>query len=931
MTRLITCGWESGGPVEEKYVSLVNTPDISATEKRSGNYALFCDTTSQTAEYVEHTHTNFAAINSETLFVRFWFRFSGAPAFNTRVLAVRWASTTVQSVFLGTDRTMYLTNFTGNRSAVLAANTWHLVEFRARPLTGADEWELRVNGTVVVNSTAASGEGSLNFITIGLNAAPDTPGISAYFDDFAVNNSAGTSENSWPDPDGKIIALKPISDNARVMWTGGAGGTTNLYDAVNNTPPIGHSTETNLTQIEHPGGSATSNDDYDANMESYTTGGIGASDTIKVVVPVCIHGEDVSTGTKILATQVVSNPAGTLNNQFNAGDDAGALGIYPSFWKPGSEDAVYAPTPTLGTSPVMRVRRLLATGTRVASVCGMYLMVEYVPAPSGVSINVPLGQLALSGLVGLPTAQPAVPLGQIVFTGAVPALGQTLSVPLGQLVLSGLVPVPTAQPGVPLGQLTFAGLTPSGRVDAATPLGQIALSPLTPVPTAQAGVPLGQLVFTGFVPTISGQAVTIEVPLGQLTFAGLVPSAALSLAVPLGQLAFAGLAPNPTAQPGVPLGQMAFAGLAPSGLAGPIVPLGALGFTGLGPSGRIDAATPLGQLAFAGLVPAGVGPNVPLGSLSFIGLVPTPTAQAGVPLGSIGLSALTTSPTGRPSVPLGGITLTALSPSASSRPSVPLGQISFTGLPPEQAGQDSRVAPLGQLAFAGLTPSGAIAAPVPLGQLTLTGLVPSGALSMAIPLGNLSVSPLTPSAMALPSVPLGALSLNGLNPSATIEALAALGLITFTGKVPSLIEGGLIGLFAGGEGFTFPSFNGGVINIYAAFSSGPIRLELDRPMDPEGLVYTDESFYFVIPDVTLTTNGVTNPVVNAGDVDSFTYTVVGTGITGSLSPAPGLPGTWEAELANGIPTPGRHTIRAQANKGTSEGVWEVFKWIHPRS
>jgi hypothetical protein len=383
MTRLITCGWESGGPVEEKYVSLVNTPDISATEKRSGNYALFCDTTSQTAEYVEHTHTNFAAINSETLFVRFWFRFSGAPAFNTRVLAVRWASTTVQSVFLGTDRTMYLTNFTGNRSAVLAANTWHLVEFRARPLTGADEWELRVNGTVVVNSTAASGEGSLNFITIGLNAAPDTPGISAYFDDFAVNNSAGASENSWPDPDGKIIALKPISDNARVMWTGGAGGTTNLYDAVNNTPPIGHSTETNLTQIEHPGGSATSNDDYDANMESYTTGGIGASDTIKLVVPVCIHGEDVSTGTKILATQVVSNPAGTLNNQFNAGDDAGALGIYPSFWKPGSEDAVYAPTPTLGTSPVMRVRRLLATGTRVASVCGMFLMVEYVPAPVG--------------------------------------------------------------------------------------------------------------------------------------------------------------------------------------------------------------------------------------------------------------------------------------------------------------------------------------------------------------------------------------------------------------------------------------------------------------------------------------------------------------------------------------------------------------------
>lgn len=228
---------------------------------------------------------------------------------------------------------------------------------------------LRVDGVDEVTTGSNAGGNS----SIGAN---DT--VAATFTMYLADYSS--DDAAFPG-DGKVVRLAPISDNARAaLWTGGAGGTTNLFDAVNNEPPTGTATETDATQIEHAGGAAGSTDDYAANMTTYATAGIGASDTINAVQAVVVHGEDIITGTKLLTFSIASNPAqGAFETNFSAGADVGALGTYPTNWTLTRGTIITNPSVTVGTSPVMKVRRP-ETASRVASVCFMGMYVDYTPA-----------------------------------------------------------------------------------------------------------------------------------------------------------------------------------------------------------------------------------------------------------------------------------------------------------------------------------------------------------------------------------------------------------------------------------------------------------------------------------------------------------------------------------------------------------------------
>ncbi len=208
------------------------------------------------------------------------------------------------------------------------------------------------------------------------------PGVSKilYIDDIAINDDQGASQTTWPG-DGNIVCLVPTADSVRdALWTGGAGGTSNLFAAVDNKPPVGTATETDTTQIEHAGSAAGTTDDYEATMQTYTVGGVPAGATITLVQAVAAHGEDVTTGAKVLSIEVLSNPVIASAGNFTVGDASPALlATYPSEWGLRADTVSYAPSPTLGTAPVMRVRRP-ETAARVASVCFMGMQVEYVVA-----------------------------------------------------------------------------------------------------------------------------------------------------------------------------------------------------------------------------------------------------------------------------------------------------------------------------------------------------------------------------------------------------------------------------------------------------------------------------------------------------------------------------------------------------------------------
>jgi len=306
-------------------------------------------------------------------FLRFYIRVTARPATTARLIHGQISASST-SLRLNPDGTVaYYQNTTliGTSTIALTDTTrWYMLEIRT--LDGTSVTVLQIDGVPQVTGSPSSW--TLSSQLGADDTVADT--YTAYFDDVAWDTAA------FPGP-GKAVLLRPISDNARAaLWTGGVGGTTNLFDAVNNNPPIGTATETDLTQIEHAGGAAGTTDAYDANMTSYTTAGMGASDTVNSISFFIVHGEDSGTGTKLLNFSLVSNPtqASSLAN-FTAGGDVGALGTYGSNWTMRVNGIISSPSVTLGTSPVMRVVRP-ETAARVASVCFMGMYVDYTPHPA---------------------------------------------------------------------------------------------------------------------------------------------------------------------------------------------------------------------------------------------------------------------------------------------------------------------------------------------------------------------------------------------------------------------------------------------------------------------------------------------------------------------------------------------------------------------
>jgi hypothetical protein len=180
--------------------------------------------------------------------------------------------------------------------------------------------------------------------------------------------------------EGKVIWLPAISDNNRGTWTGGAGGTTNLYDALNNLPPVGVAagSDTNTSQIQNA--QNASNQDGLFNLRSYADAGITSFDSVMNVMALLVHGEGVTTGTKAGDVWISSNPAQAAGAAaFNYGDDLGAAGAYPgNKWQASYGAVATSPSVALGTSPVLTIRKTTAT-SRETHVCLAGAYVEYRP------------------------------------------------------------------------------------------------------------------------------------------------------------------------------------------------------------------------------------------------------------------------------------------------------------------------------------------------------------------------------------------------------------------------------------------------------------------------------------------------------------------------------------------------------------------------
>lgn len=372
---------ETVGGRLDLFTALTGAVTIDTATVHGGSRSFKCDSAVGNAIAVLVMGSGSASAPT-TKYYRTYVNFTAFPASTIPVLMAGAAAslrvTSAGAIQLWGDGTQTLQ--IGSDGPTLNLGQWYCLEIRATIDTGStDEAEGRVDGTTFASGTALNlGSDTLSSqVQAGWTAAPGASKV-MYIDDLAVNDNTGAAQNTWCGQ-GRLVLLLPISDAARAsLWTGGVGGTTNLFDAVNNTPPIGTAAETDLTQIEHAGGAAGTTDAYDANLTTYATAGMKAGDRFRVAYGVIVTGEDVTTGDKLLSFEGLSNPVIASSGSFNvfAAGGSTAVGTYPTGWKFTTIGFSYDQAVAIGTSPVLRVVRP-ETATRVASVCFMGLFVEY--------------------------------------------------------------------------------------------------------------------------------------------------------------------------------------------------------------------------------------------------------------------------------------------------------------------------------------------------------------------------------------------------------------------------------------------------------------------------------------------------------------------------------------------------------------------------
>ncbi len=390
MARLWTAGFESGvayatglGP---DGISGLGTLSFVTSPVRSGAFALGVPSPGNPT-----LRFTIAGVLGRTYFVRAYIRVD--TLFDAQFGILGLGLSNQAYIHLTTSGTLQLRVGTlgntqvGSDSAALNLGQWHMVEMSASTsVGGTDTAAARLDGVQFASGTGLTfSDSSLDHANCGVvtggpgGSSPPTTG-QAYIDDLAVNDDQGASQNSWPGS-GKVVMLKPKADSARGSnWLAGAGGTTNLWDAVDNTPPVGVivGSATNTSQVKNSAKDTAGL--YDAAVEAYDVavasggGGLAAVDTITLTQPVASVG---SGGTVAIQHGLAgaSNPTAAEATVTTA---ASAAGTWPSNWINLFGTVAYAPSVTKTTRPVLRLRKGTSS-TTAAMAAFMGLLVEYVP------------------------------------------------------------------------------------------------------------------------------------------------------------------------------------------------------------------------------------------------------------------------------------------------------------------------------------------------------------------------------------------------------------------------------------------------------------------------------------------------------------------------------------------------------------------------
>lgn len=274
------------------------------------------------------------------------------------------------------------------------------------------KWALTDRGTVKASSTGTipTGQwiwiqaytrglsvGNLNWVCINGETLSDTVGFTSGYSNMGTgfgflgqlpNNNTGVggwgaATIDWdqiivydtleaildkPDSNLRVGFLEAYRDSIRQNFLGGAGSTTNLFEALNNTPPASiPGSETDTSNIKNL--TASDTDKVMFYIQSLTSYGVTSNQQIVAMRMTARSGEHSATGVETLAVRMIKNPIDTGevrdiagNNQGAHGQD-GSVGQTSNKWWVSWGANVYMPTVDKDSATIVYVKRKTASNS----------------------------------------------------------------------------------------------------------------------------------------------------------------------------------------------------------------------------------------------------------------------------------------------------------------------------------------------------------------------------------------------------------------------------------------------------------------------------------------------------------------------------------------------------------------------------------------
>lgn len=307
MARLWSSGLELNSLTANVELTATNggagTKTIDSSVVRSGTYSFKIVTTSVQTGFFGYVYQ--AASTNGDFYFRFYFRYTGSIGAQTQIITIENSGGTKRAgIRINTDGTLELWNEedsaqVGSDSTALTADTWYRIELRFDTTTlASSNLDGRINGTSFASGTVnmAFGQNTVRFGAYDINSA-----ATFYYEDISINDSSGSSQNSWPGEE-EIIHLRPnaAGDNNAL----GVFPDSNNYQSMDEVTP-----DDATTQRSTLSDSVGEIDDY--NIDA-TPAAMDTTDTINVVqVGVRYTGES-TTNVDTFVLRIKASSGGTV-------------------------------------------------------------------------------------------------------------------------------------------------------------------------------------------------------------------------------------------------------------------------------------------------------------------------------------------------------------------------------------------------------------------------------------------------------------------------------------------------------------------------------------------------------------------------------------------------------------------------------------------